>query len=133
MSGEKGENRFIKGTLHTVRPIALRKSPVFVENCREYTVIESERFGAVAQIEVGAMLVGKIKNHHGAKKVSRGEEKGTFLYGGSTIILLLQKDGASIPAALFETTRNGLETPVKMGEAIGVSVKSSLHSEALSV
>ena len=133
VSGEKGENTFIKGTLHTVRPIALRRSPVFVENCREYTLIKSDRFGTVAQIEVGAMLVGKIKNHHGAKKVSRGEEKGTFLYGGSTIILLLEKDAVKIPALLFENTEKGLETPVKLGEAIGASVNSSLRLEALSV
>lgn len=118
VSGTKGENVFLPGKLHTVRPIALQACPVFVQNCREYTVIESERFGSVLQMEVGAMLVGKIANHHGAQAVTRGEEKGKFLYGGSTVILLLQKGRADIPQKLFENTQNGLETPVLLGERI---------------
>lgn len=118
VSGVKGENIFIKGKLHTVRPIALESSPIFTENCREYTVIDTENFGSVLQMEVGAMLVGKIKNHHGAGKVIRGEEKGMFLYGGSTIIVLLEKDKVKINNRFFEATAKDSETPVKMGEIL---------------
>ena len=118
VSGTKGDNIFLKGKLHTVRPIALEASPVFTENCREYTVIDSDRFGQVLQMEVGAMLVGKIQNHHGAGKVERGAEKGMFLYGGSTIILLLEKDAATIHPRFFEATEAGEETPVRMGEVL---------------
>lgn len=119
VSGQKGENVFLKGKLHTVRPIALECGPVFVQNCREYTVIETEQFGSVLQMEVGAMLVGKIKNLHGAKEVLRGEEKGMFLYGGSTVIVMLERDRVNVAQELFENTKNGLETPVRMGERIG--------------
>ena len=63
-NGSKGENVFIPGKLHTVRPIALEALPVFVRNCREYTVMDTENFGTVTQIEVGALLVGRIANHH---------------------------------------------------------------------
>lgn len=122
-SGVKGENRFIEGKLHTVRPIALRTLPVFAENCREYTVIDTENFGRVVQMEVGAMLVGKILNYHGARSVRRGEEKGRFLYGGSTILVLLKKDAAKLPQSLFRATAAGLEVPVKLGEKIGKSPK----------
>ena len=122
VSGEKGENVFLRGELHTVRPIALESLPVFVRNCREYTVMESDRFGTLLQMEVGAMLVGRIKNLHGACKIERGAEKGMFLYGGSTIILLLEKDRVSLPEAFFEHTEQGLETPVRMGERIGYKV-----------
>ena len=118
-NGKKGENIFIKGKLHTVRPIALEASPVFKQNCREYTVMDTESFGKVTQIEVGAMLVGKIKNHHAAYEFKRGEEKGTFLYGGSTVILLLKKDSVSIDECYFTATQNDLETEVKMGQRIG--------------
>lgn len=118
VSGVKGENIFIKGRLHTVRPIALESRPVFVENCREYTVIETEQFGSVLQMEVGAMLVGKIRNHHGIGGVTRGSEKGMFLYGGSTIILLLEKDKTQIAERFFEATANNKETPVIMGESL---------------
>lgn len=117
-SGVKGENVFIKGRLHTVRPIALEASPVFTENCREYTVMDTERFGTVTQMEVGAMLVGKIKNHHSSGPVKRGAEKGMFLYGGSTVILLLEKDKVTVSPRFFEATEAGEETPVVMGEPL---------------
>lgn len=122
-NASKGDNVFIKGRLHTVRPIALEKTPVFKENCREYTVMQTENFGAVTQIEVGALLVGKIKNHHTLADVKRGEEKGMFLYGGSTVILLLEKGAAAIREELFTATEGGEETPVRMGERLGTKEK----------
>lgn len=126
VSGAKGENVFIKGKLHTVRPIALESKPVFAENCREFTVIETEHFGSVLQMEVGAMLVGKIHNLHGAGSVTRGDEKGMFLYGGSTVILLLEKDKAQLDPAFFEATLRGLETPIQMGQTLATATTKSL-------
>ena len=114
-SGTKGDNIHINGTLHTVRPIALKHTSVFCENSREYTVIDSDVFGKIVQIEVGAMLVGRIKNLHGVKRVKKGEEKGMFLYGGSTVILLTK--GNILPSPEFlKNTDDGFETPVKLGE-----------------
>lgn len=118
VSGIKNTNTYIKGKLHTVRPIALTNGPVFVENCREYTVIRSEEFGKVLQMEVGAMLVGKIKNHHESGYANKGDEKGMFLYGGSTIIILLEKDRAKIKGDFFSNTEKGIETPVKIGQTL---------------
>lgn len=117
ISGNKTENRFIPGKLHTVRPIALESTAVFCENAREYTVISSS-IGKVLQMEVGAMLVGKIQNHHGAQAVAKGEEKGMFLYGGSTVILLLEKNATPINPIYFENTKKGEETPVVMGQTL---------------
>lgn len=128
-SGTKGENHFIPGILHTVRPIALAECPVFTQNSREYTVIESENFGSVVQMEVGAMLVGKIRNHHGAGKVRRGAEKGMFLYGGSTVIVLLEPGRVRLPKWLFEATERGIEIPVKLGQKIGCRVKTESSNE----
>lgn len=121
-SGVKGENIFISGKLHTVRPVALESVPVFTENCREYTVIDSENFGRLVQMEVGAMLVGKIKNHHGPGKIRKGEEKGTFLYGGSTIIVLLRENAARVDEVYITSTRACAETPVRYGQRIGIKV-----------
>jgi len=119
---KKSKNVFIKGKLHTVRPIALERYPVFVQNCREYTIMNTENFGTVTQIEVGAMLVGKIKNLHEEGEFSRGEEKGMFLYGGSTIVLLLEKDRISVDQKFFDATANDEEIPVKMGECLFTAV-----------
>ena len=120
---EKGDNVFIKGKLHTVRPIALEALPVFKRNCREYTVMSTENFGDVTQMEVGAMLVGKIKNHHRDGVHTRGEEKGMFLYGGSTIVVFLEKDKAQIDETYFIATEKGEEVDVLMGQALGVKLK----------
>lgn len=122
-NGIKGENHFIKGVLHTVQPIALEKIPVFTENCREYTVMKTANFGTVVQMEVGAMLVGKIKNHHGRHAFSRGQEKGCFLYGGSTIILLVEKDRLAPDANILRRSKKGIETPVRMGQKCGMSLQ----------
>lgn len=122
--GVKGENTFLPGRLHTVRPIALEMHPVFVQNCREYTVMDTVRFGEVTQIEVGALMVGKISNHHGATEFSRGEEKGMFEYGGSTIVLLFEEGQATLPESLFCATEAGIETIVRMGQEIGRSTRA---------
>ena len=112
--------RFLPGELHTVRPIALAALPVFTRNCREYMVMDTAHFGRLCQIEVGAMLVGRIENYKGAGvSFRRGEEKGRFLYGGSTVVLLLEKDRVQLDELLFDNTAKGLETPVQMGETLG--------------
>ena len=120
-SGRKGENHFVAGALHTVRPIALENTDVFVQNAREYTFMQTDHFGLCAQIEVGAMLVGRIKNLHGAHTFARGEEKGYFEYGGSTIVLLLKKNAANIPESIFADTQNNIEQRVLCGSMIASS------------
>ena len=121
-TGRKERNVFLPGMLHTVRPIALENLPVFTLNCREYTVLESEHFGRAVQAEIGAMLVGRIVNLiPGPADVHRGEEKGHFEYGGSTILILLKAETAEIRPDLAENSARGIETPVRMGEKIGKS------------
>lgn len=117
-SGKKSNNTRIDGVLHTVQPIALRDIQVFTENSREYTIIDTKDTGKIIQMEVGAMLVGKIDNYEEECDCIRGEEKGRFLYGGSTIIVLLQKDCAVTPKDIIEATNNGIETPVIMGQKL---------------
>ena len=81
----------IPGIFHTVRPTALDNVEVFKTNTREYRLLESPIFGKILQMEIGATLVGRIHNHHGAGvHVLKGQEKGTFLFGGSTIVLLTE-------------------------------------------
>lgn len=120
-SGTKGENVYIKGKMHTVSPIALRRYPVFVQNCREYTVMETEHFGKVTEVEVGAMLVGRIDNYQQAGAFRKGEEKGKFLYGGSTVVVLLEKDSVNLSECFFKSTEKGMEIPVRYGQKIGVA------------
>ena len=113
---------FIKGGLQTVQPIALENRRVFAENCREYTLLHTENFGDVMQIEVGALMVGRIVNNHKSGSFLRGAEKGRFEFGGSTIVVLLEKDRAVLDAEFFENTAADKETIVRCGEKIGSKI-----------
>jgi len=118
--GVKSHDRHIKGFLHTVNPVVNRYLPVYKENSRSYCMLRTERFGDVIQMEVGALLVGKITNKQpqGKVRVHKGEEKGYFEFGGSTIILLLEKDKAQVCPDLLKNTSEGYETKVRQGEAL---------------
>ena len=117
-NGVKEKNVFIPGVLNTVRPIAFEHFDIYKRNSREYTILHTEHFDDIVQVEVGALLVGKISNLHQEHEFKRGEEKGMFLYGGSTIVLLLEKGSVKIAEKIFEKTRLGEEYEVKMGERI---------------
>ncbi len=116
--GSKEKNVLIPGVLHTVNPIAFDKYKVFLENQREYTILHTKNFGDVVQIEVGALMVGKIDNYHQKYNFKRAEEKGKFLYGGSTIVLLMNRN-IEIDEDILNNSNNNIETIVKYGEKIG--------------
>jgi len=118
--GVKEENVYIPGKFHTVNPIANDHFPIYKENVREYTVLHTQTFGDMVIMEVGALMVGKIKNLHGKCAVRRGDEKGYFEFGGSTIAVLLQKDAARLDGDILQNMQDGYETVVRMGEKIGV-------------
>ena len=112
------QSKTVPGVLHTVRPIAFRRYPIFSENAREFALLDTANFGRVIQMEVGALFVGRIVNHPLTVFV-RGQEKGKFEFGGSTVVLLLQKDAAVIDEEILQNTRDGLESIVRLGMPIG--------------
>ena len=120
VSGKQSKNYHIDGTFHTVNPIANDYLPIYKENTREYTVIHSKEFGDVLQMEVGALLVGKISNHKQSTVVTRGEEKGFFEYGGSTIVVLTQKGRVTPRSDLLTNSKNGYETKVLQAHPRGI-------------
>lgn len=120
VSGKQSKNYHIDGTFHTVNPIANDYLPIYKENTREYTVIRSKEFGDVLQMEVGALLVGKISNHKQSTVVTRGEEKGFFEYGGSTIVVLTQKGRVTPRSDLLTNSKNGYETKVLQAHPLGI-------------
>ncbi len=122
--GKKSGNFRIQGVFHTVNPAANDAVPIYKENTREYTLLKSRHFKTVLMMEVGAMMVGRITNYHGECQVKRGQEKGRFEFGGSTVVMLFQKDSVCIDEDLIRNTEDGCETIVKMGERIGEAFKS---------
>lgn len=112
----------IDGVFHTVQPVATDRYPVYHRNSREYTLLHTAHFGDVVQMEVGALMVGKIRNHPQVRAFRKGDEKGYFEFGGSTVILLLQKDAVQPDEELLQNTQNRLETVVRQGECVGTTV-----------
>lgn len=117
--GVESEGIRIPGVFHTVNPAANDVVPVYKENTREYSLLRTENFGTVLQMEVGALLVGRIENFRRGRVFCRGQEKGVFAYGGSTILLMTQKGRVIPDRDLLENSRRGTETAVLQGEAVG--------------
>ncbi len=118
-SGTKGKNIHIDGVFHTVQPISLKHYNFYKTNTREYTVLDTNNFDKVIEVEVGALGVGRIVNNHEEYKFKKGEEKGYFEFGGSTIVLLVKKNIITIDEDIYNNSLEGIETNVKYGEKIG--------------
>ena len=113
--GELEKTIRIKGRLHTVSDSS-SKYKIYKENERIYSILNTKSFGKIIYMEVGALLIGKIVNHN--KKVfSKGEEKGYFLPGGSTIIIIA-KD-IKVDKDILEYSKKNIETLVSIGEKVG--------------
>ena len=54
--------------------------------------------------------------------INKGEEKGYFMYGGSTVILLIKHSVVKIDSELIKNSKAGYETCVKAGERIGKKI-----------
>lgn len=121
VAGKVGITKTVPGLLHSVSPYALeQKIPVYCMNKRTLCEIESDEFGKVLMMEVGALFVGSIvQTYRAGMHVQKGDEKGYFKFGGSTSILFFEKGAMQFDPDLVENAAKGLETYVKMGEHIG--------------
>ncbi|WP_377716225.1 archaetidylserine decarboxylase [Pseudofulvibacter geojedonensis] len=121
-AGTPSEMTKIKGHYYSVSPYALASNftKVFCENKREYCLLDTPDKGEMVIAPVGATMVGSIiETYHANQPVKKGDEMGYFAFGGSTIVVLVNKNKLTIDADILENTRNKIETFVKMGETIG--------------
>ena len=118
--GRKSRQRKIRGVLHTVNPVANDYYPIYKMNSREYCLLKTKELGTILLMEVGALMVGKINNHEeDSAQVKRGDEKGMFEFGGSTIVVMTEPGMAEPDKDIIHNTKAQAETLVKMGEPIG--------------
>ena len=118
----------LKGLYFSVSPIALKnKKFIFEQNYRHISLIENKTIGDYAMIEIGATFVGTIvQTCQEITDVSKGDEKGYFKFGGSTVVLLFNKNSVIFDPDLRNNTKNGFETSVKMGERIAFIYNKSI-------
>lgn len=118
----QGKSHFIPGLLHSVQPIACEKEPVYRVNRRLWSILETANFGPIAQMEIGAVLVGGMVHEKEQGSAKRGEEMGHFELAGSTIMWLMTKETAEkidFIDALQGMTNSETEVEVKIGQKIG--------------
>ena len=111
-------SKTIDGKLHTVRPIVHQYYKTYISNYRAVSELATEHFGDIIFIEVGALLCGKIVNHS-KKSFEKGDEKGYFELGGSTIIVLLKPKTVKINEDIVDYSKRDIEVKVRQGETIG--------------
>ena len=120
VSGMQSDIRRIDGVYHTVNPIASDYYDIYKENTREHCLIRTENAGTIIDMEVGALLVGRIVNRYEkSTEIRLGDEKGYFEFGGSTIILITQKDKVMPLNRIVVNSSKDVETRVRQGELVG--------------
>jgi len=110
----------VAGDLHSVNPLALKyRQDIFIKNERRVSILDTEHFGKLAYIEVGATCVGKIvQTFDESKPFKKGDEKGYFLFGGSTVVLCGEK-GKWLPSQdILDNTKQGIETYIQLGDVV---------------
>jgi phosphatidylserine decarboxylase len=115
------------GRLYSVNPIAIAAGlPVFTANHRFVVAHETERFGTLQLVPVGATCVGTIELTAAAgAPVAAGDEMGAFRFGGSSLLVVSRAGLIEWDEDLVATSATGLETLVRMGESLGrVSARS---------
>ena len=109
--GRKSRQRKIRGVLHTVNPVANDYYPIYKMNSREYCLLKTKELGTILLMEVGALMVGKINNHEeDSAQVKRGDEKGMFEFGGSTIVVMTEPGMAEPDKDIIHNTKAQAET-----------------------
>ncbi len=116
-----GKARLIHGPLFSVNPIALmRNIKILSENKRMITSLETQNFGKVQYIEVGATYVGSIyQTHVPGKSYAKGEEKGYFSFGGSCLILLFEPGKIAFDRDLIDSSMKKMEVRGLLGQSLG--------------
>lgn len=82
-------------------------------------MLELAHGGLAAYVEVGAFGVASIHQTFDGKEFRRGDEKGYFDFGGSTVIMVFPKSAVEYDKDLLEHSANGVECLVRAGEHIG--------------
>jgi phosphatidylserine decarboxylase len=123
-SGKVGEVSKLGKHLHSVNPWALAQLPkIFEINERQLCQQDTDSFGKITYIEVGAMCVGLIHQSFSPnERVLRGQEKGYFDFGASTLVLLVEDSATGhleINPQILEKNNEGLEVLTHLGDNLG--------------
>lgn len=111
----------LNGPLYSVNPLAIRQNlSILSENKRMLTLLQTEQFGQIAYLEIGAQCVGTIvETFTPGQAAKKGAEKGYFSFGGSALILLFEPGRITFSPDLLEASQRGLEVRCLLGQRMG--------------
>ena len=114
----------INGYLYSVHPLALQQNwKILGENKRWLTLFQSISCGTIALIEIGACCIGSVRETFRPNTlVKKGDEKGYFLFGGSTVLTLFEPNCVQLANDLLENTTRGFELYAHMGDQMAQKV-----------
>ena len=123
-SGRAGPSHLLNGPLFSVNPIALCQNiHILANNKRALSVLKTEALGKVLLVEVGATNVGSIcQTYEADSRVSKGDEKGFFRFGGSSTITLFEPGRVQFDEDLLVNSSKRRELYAKMGDRMGTVV-----------
>lgn len=123
VSGTPGPAKLMNGPLYSVNPIALcRNIQILATNKRCITEFQTERFGKVLLLEIGATCVGSIcQTYLPGKTVSKGAEKGYFRFGGSSTIVIFEPHRIRFDQDLVENSKQRRELFARVGDRMGIA------------
>jgi phosphatidylserine decarboxylase len=116
-----GRWRLINGWLYSVNPIATKKHiHTFTENKRTLTQLHSKQFGEISYLEIGATCVGSINQTYTPNtQIVKGDEKGFFSFGASSLIILFEPASIQFDQDLLELSQDMKEIRCLMGQSMG--------------
>ena len=115
-----GAVRVVPGKYHSVNPIALLRYPdVYADNERQIVKARCAAFGDFWLVDVGAFGVGTIVQTFSGARHAKGDEKGYFKFGGSTVIFAAGAGAVTFDEDLVRNSSAGLESLVRCRETIG--------------
>lgn len=116
-AGIPSETKTIPGPLFSVSPIALAKKLAYLwTNKRTLTRLETENYGTILIMEIGATCVGSIhQTFTPGQPVAKGAEKGYFAFGGSSTITIFEPGKVTLSADLLENSAKQTELYARIG------------------
>ena len=116
-AGIPSESLTIPGPLFSVSPIALAQKLSYLwTNKRTLTQLQTEEFGTILILEIGATCVGSIHQTYTPNQpVEKGAEKGYFAFGGSSTITIFEAGKVTLAKDLLENSSKQIELYARIG------------------
>lgn len=123
-AGVPSQARLINGPLYSVNPIALKQNiQILATNKRSITELQTDTFGKILLVEVGATCVGSIcQTYAPEEKVHKGDEKGYFKFGGSSTITIFEPGRIQFDEDLIQNSSQQRELYARMGDQVGTAL-----------